>query len=241
MLPSKVGFGEIAGQLAGLEQIGLLCLGLVIHVGHGGHERVPIIHQDQTIGRQVVEQGGWVGIEKGQIELDAAKVGALFEVGLVLPVFHASGRVAGDDIQIGTPLGRYRRQPRQRLCGRRQGELVDEVQGALCRRVKDAQAVDLVTKKLNTHRQGLIGIARIEIQDIGWKDVDQPAPPAKGPRLLDDGFGAVAMRDPTARHPLEVHLLAATILAQAHAELANRQGLVHERPCRGDDEWGSRG
>ena len=138
--------------------------------------------------------------------------------------------MAGYDVQTGTALARHRRQPGQGLCGWCQGELVDEMQRALGRGIKDAQAVDLVAKELDAHRQGKIIIAGIEVQHIGREDVDQPATTAKGPRLLDDGFGAVAMRDPTAHHPLEVHLLAATILAQAHAELANRQCLVHERP-----------
>ena len=108
-LPAEVRFGKVPGEFTDLHQIGLQHPGLLVKVQHGSHERVPVIHQEKAVSRQVIEQGGWMGVEERQVEFDTAEIGALLQVDPVLLVFHPGRRVTGDDVQAVTALGCHRR------------------------------------------------------------------------------------------------------------------------------------
>ena len=64
-------------------------------------------------------------IEKGQIELDAPKVGTLFHVRQIFLVLHPGRRMAERQIQTGDATGSMGCQAGQRFGRRGQGKVLD--------------------------------------------------------------------------------------------------------------------
>ena len=94
-------------------------------------------------------------------------------------------------------------------------------------RVKDTQAIDFVAKEVDADRRG----------EVGGPDVDNPAAAGKGARLFNRFGRIIAGLHPVGRHLFQPHHPAGAQRAQGEAQLAGRQGLLHQRAGAGDNQW----
>ncbi len=235
------------GQVAALDQLNVQRGGLLLQLAQRRHQVYGVV-DDQGGGRgQVVEQGGGLRVEIGQIPLDAVEAVALAEVIDFQAQLLAHGeqqarveqrrrrRARLQVVRVGEaaaahaqPFERGRSELAQGLAAGADLHAVDAAQGALGGGVEDAQAFDLVAEEVDAHGLG----------QVGRPNIDDAAAAGECARLFHHVGGVVAGLHPGLRHLLEAQIVAHGERAQGQAQLTRGQRLLHQGAGAGDDNRG---
>jgi len=240
---------ESFGQVSAADKLHMKSCGLLLQVVQGGYQVHGVVNDEAGIGRQIIEQGGGLGIEIGDIPLDAVEAVALaemvyFEAQLLAHGEQQSGveqgrsagplevlRVAEAAAADAEPFERGGAELAEGLAAGADLGGVDAVEGALGGRVKHTQAFDLVTEEVNAHGVG----------QVRRPDVHDAAATGERARLLYHIHGVVAGLHPGLGHLVKAHEVAHGDWAKGHAQLAGGQCLLGEGAGAGDDDGRSLG
>jgi hypothetical protein len=229
LVPGQVGDGVIGGdealRLRGPAQVHRLLL--QFRPGVPALRR--FVHHQQSVGGEIVQRRGGVGVEVGQVEFQAGEGGAR---GQPLPV---GGQFPGDfggmgGVQPIVQAESLRYDPRavagEGLPRRDNGHLLQPFGGALGGGVKPADGVHVGAEEFYPYGPLL---ARGE-------DVQDAAAVAELAGHLHDADGLVAQAGPAAQRGLQVQGLPDAQGVGAGAELPDGEGGLHQRAGRGDDD-----
>ena len=185
------------------------------------------INQQQCFIGQIVEQGGWLLVEIGKVELHASERNAGGQMIAVLFQLELGGGVTGVGIERLDSLGGGWTTVEHSFAARSNHHAFGKGigQGALAGGIEATQAVHLIPPEFDA--QGKVFVGR--------PDVDDAAPMAVCSRFFHQGFPPVPSLEPLPQQRLQVDDVMKTQGAQVSPKGAGRRCELHQCPHRADN------